>query len=184
MTTNEYISKLNKKIEDIVKFDKPLLLAVKSVMAVQAQRIFIKGKNANDANIGEYKNKELYVNPNRSPKKFPAKGKYGKTKFENGLPHKTGYFVNYLAYKQKIGRNKIIKSVDLFLFGETQKDWSNSEVLKNAKAVKYSPHLYTVELRKHNLDKTDRYGNVFGLTKNERKLFIDVLNEEFKKALR
>lgn len=183
MTTDDFNKKLEAKIALIEKENKPLLLAVKSITAIQAKRIFLDGKNANESPIGTYKNREYYINPANSPKKFPTKGKTGSSKFKNGQPHKTGYFKNFLAFKQAIGRNQRIKTVDLFLSGSLLRNWANAEILAKANARRITQHNYIVALSQINAAKAAGYGNVFGVSKKEKDQFLNVLQVELKKAL-
>jgi hypothetical protein len=179
MTTDEFNRDLQKKIDAIVKEDKPLIIAVKSVSALQSKRIFIDAKNRTGGNIGEYKNKEVYISLENSRSNFTPKGKDGSTKKKNGQPYKTGYFANFLAYKKEIGLNKNTNSVDLLLSGELNRGWSNGLVKKTA-------HNYVITLSDFNYDKVERYDvdDVFGLSKSEKDTMIKVLNAELLKALR
>tara|TARA_R110000868_G_scaffold207029_1_gene456029 strand:- start:1246 stop:1806 length:561 start_codon:yes stop_codon:yes gene_type:complete len=184
MTTKEFSEKLDKQIAEIVKTDIPLMIAVKSVMALQSKRIWLDAKNKSGSAIGSYVDKELYINPKNSPKKFQTKGKYGETKFANGEKHKTGYFFNYLDYKKKIGRNKNANTVNLQLWGELSRNWANGKI-SQAKANKSTVHKYYVSLLEHNYNKVERYGvqEVFGLSKFEKESFYKVINYELFKAL-
>ena len=184
MTTKEFSDKLDKQIAEIVKTDIPLMMAVKSVMALQSKRIWLEGRNKNGSAIGTYSKNELYINPKNSPKKFPTKGKYGETKFANGEKHKTGYFSNYLDYKKKIGRNKNVSTVNLQLYGELSRNWANGKITQ-PRALKSSVHKYYVALLDFNYKKVERYGvqQVFGLSKFELESFYKVLSYELAKAL-
>lgn len=186
MTTEEFNKDLDKKIADLVKFDKPLLFGVKTVMALQSKRIFLDAKDKNGGNIGEYKSEDIYIDPKNSPKKFTPKGKDGKTKKKNGEPYRTGYFASYLDYKKAIGGNKRTSGVDLLLFGELSRDWANAEVVTKAEAKKISPHEYVVDLKELNKNKVERYGvdTVFGLSKSEKDTLLKVINFELLKALK
>lgn len=186
MTTDQFIAKMNKKIEAIEKFDKPLELAVRSVMSLQSKRIFLEGKNSDEGLIGQYGDKEIYVSPSTYPtlKKFPLKGKSGKTTFKNGSPHKTGYFPDYLSFKKAVGKNKKISTVDLFLTGELHRDWANSEVIGKADATKVNQHNYIVTLSEENQNKVERYGRVFNLSLRERGMFLKTVQFELGKAMR
>lgn len=183
MTIDEFAKKIEERIKLIEKEDKPLLLAVKHTTSLQSNRIWIQGKNADESIIGEYKNREYYVNPNNSPKKFPTKGKTDKATFKNGNPHKTGYFKGWLNFKTTIGRNQKVKTVDLFYTGALAKNWANAEVVSKAQAIRINQHNYIVSLTEKNKAKTERYGNVFGLSKKERGAFLFIAQSEFKKAL-
>jgi len=151
MTTSEFNAKLEAKIKAIEKSNKPLELAVRDVMALQSKRIFISGKDADGGVIGTYKGGEIYVSPsaNKGLPAFPLNGKpntEGKTSDKKatvfnirtqkksrinvksgGDARKTGYFTNYLAFKTTIGRNKLIKTVDLFLTGALHRNWANGK---------------------------------------------------------
>ncbi|MES2592392.1 MAG: hypothetical protein V4608_10935 [Bacteroidota bacterium] len=188
MTTDEFVQKLNAKIQAIEKEDKPLQIAVRSIMALQSKRIFLEGKNSSEGNIGEYSKKNIYVSDTirqeaRIPK-FPLKGKNGKEAFKNGNKHKSGYFENYLGFKTSIGRNKRIKTVDLFLSGDLHNNWANSEVVGKANAIRVNQHNYTVLLSEKNQNKAKRYGRVFNLSANEKSKFLLVIQSELAKALR
>lgn len=185
MTTAEFQKSLEKKIADILKYDKPLMLGVKSIMAVQSNRIWLQAKNKNGAAIGTYSSNPIYINPKNSPKKFSTKGKYGETKFADGRSHVTGYFSNYLDYKHTIGRNKNSNTVDLILFGELNRNWANGRIT-NPSAKKVNQHNYVVTLSDTNIKKVERYGvnEVFGLSNIENKLFLKVVSAELAKALK
>ncbi len=192
MTTEEFNKSLEKKLLLILKENKPLLLGVRSVMALQSKRIWLDAKNKSGSPIGTYKGGSIYVSP-KPPKKskrsfgsFPLKGKGGKTTFKNGNKHKTGYFESYLAFKKVIGRNKRTSSVDLLLTGTLSQDWSNSEVVGKATANKINQHNYNVSLSQDSIDKVDRYGvnEVFGLSTIEKGKLLAVVRNELAKALK
>jgi hypothetical protein len=185
MTPLQYSESLQKKIQELERANKPLEVAVRSIMAVQSGRIFIQGKNAEGGNIGEYVNKPVYISPdaNKGLPKFPLKGKDGSTKFKNGKQHKTGYFQNFHDFKKKVGRSKNLQTVDLFLTGNLQKNWANAPTLNQAAAIKINPSHYKVAITEKNYAKAARYGNVFGISKNERNKFYQVIQHELKKAL-
>lgn len=185
MTTSEFIKKQNDKITKIEKENKPLEIAVRSIMSLQSKRIFLEGKNADDGIIGTYSDKEIYISPNANKglPKFPLKGKDGSDTFKNGNKHKSGYFNNYLGFKTSIGRNKRVKTVDLFLTGSLHRNWANSESLTNANATKVSQHNYIVTLKEENANKVSRYPSVFNLSVRERRAFLKVIQFELKKAL-
>jgi hypothetical protein len=189
MTTEQFIAKQQAKIAELVKANKPLALAVKSVMALQSDRIFLKGKNKFGAPIGTYENNEVRINPNKSPKKFTPKGKEGNTTKKNGEPYKTGYFSNWLSYKKAIGKNKNVSTVDLFWTGELLRNWANagtdSNALKQPNAVKIDANTYQVGLSEHNANKVKRYGlnDVFGINKFEKDMFLKAFQFETNRFL-
>lgn len=185
MSTDEFIKQQNEKLNAIVKNNKPLLFAVRSVMALQSNRIFLKGLNKNGSAIGDYGSNEIHINPKNSPKKFTPRGKSGKTKKKNGEPYKTGYFSNWLEYKRAIGKNKNINTVDLKWSNELNRSWANGKVT-NPQATKINVHQYVVELSENNINKVERYGvnEIFGISKSEKDAFMKVLQAELTKALK
>lgn len=180
MTTAQFIKKQQERLKDLIKNNKPLLIAATSTMALQSNRIWIKGLKADLTNIGEYKGGEIYVSVKDSPKKFTPKGKPSSAKKIKN--RKTGYFPSYLSYKEAIGRNQNVKSVDLLLSGELSKDWSNGVVAK-AKPTRVNAHKYVVKIKQSNYVKAERYGNVFGISPSEKVAFLKVLKYELKNAL-
>lgn len=89
-----------------------------------------KGGSVSGRQIGSYNTtKPLYVNPRRAVRAFPVKGKTGKTKFNNGLPHKTAYFTSYSAFRSAVGRN--IAVVNLQLSGKLRRDWAIEQTGKD-----------------------------------------------------
>ena len=185
MTTDDFIKKLDQKIAKLEKEDKPLEIAVRSIMSLQSKRIFLEGKNSEEQTIGTYKGKDVYVNPEKPNKwSFATKGKDGKSAFKNGKTHKTGYFKTYLDFKSAVGRNKRFKTVDLFLTGQLHRNWANSQVIGKATAIKVSQHNYITTLSDDNLKKVERYGNVFNLSVKEKGKFLSIIQFELAKALR
>lgn len=185
MSIDEFIKQQNDKLKAILKYNKPLLFAVRSVMALQSNRIFLKGLNKNGGVIGDYGSNEIHINPKNSPKKFTPRGKDGNTKKKNGEPYKTGYFANWLEYKKTIGKNKKINTVDLLWTGELNRSWSNGKV-NMPEATKINPNHYVVELSENNINKVERYGvdEVFGVSKSEKDAFMKVLQAELINALK
>lgn len=185
MSTAEWISRQQEKIKKLEQENKPLQIAVYSVMSIQSDRIFRKGLNSDGSLIGDYSKKEIYVSPNQNKglPKFQTKGKEGSDTFLNGKKHKTGYFTNYLAFKKAVGRSKLIQTVDLFLTGALIRNWGNSESLSDAKPVRVDQNNYQVRLKEENAIKASKYGNVFGLSKTERTTFLKVIQVELTKAM-
>lgn len=192
MTVDEFNQKFQSKMDQLLNLNKPLEIAVRSTMALVAKRIFLDGKNTSGSNIGEYVNKALYVNPKKigALPKFEAKGKEGDKKFKNGKDHKTGYFENFLSFKEKVGRSRNVKTVDLFLTGDLFRDFANSESVEQAMAEKVNSNYYRVSLTHRNYKKIEAYEKgengkspVFKLSQKEKESFKKVFEFEFKKIL-
>lgn len=211
MTTEEYIAKQRKAFNEIIEKDKPLQIAAKTVVAAQATRIFVEGKNSQGSLIGKSgynDNKEIYVNPSTSPgKKFKPAGKpfeFGRTKAgkiknvrstsrltkEKGeerasaKAHKTRWFSSYKDYRNTIGRRTDV--VDWFLSGDLKSDFSNSKT--NPAPRKVNNHEYVSGLKRdENIKKLegleDKYGEVTKHTKGEKELFFSTVGKEFQLIL-
>lgn len=96
-----------------------------SVRATNLSRIHNEGLDENDTPIGHYNSTTpIYINPKKSPRKFATKGKTGKTTFENGKAHKTGFFASYSAFRSSIGRETSF--VNLQLSGKLMKSYNLS----------------------------------------------------------
>jgi hypothetical protein len=174
MSTQEYITKLRERV-NILQNGNAIGIAAQDTHVQMVERIFEQGKNAQDSEIGSYDpSNPLYVNPKNAPKKFPTKGKDGDSKFENGEPHKTGYFESYKAYRQAVGRQT--GSVDLVLFGNLQSDFGKAVVRKEG--TSWASTVTRVESRNKIAGIEGKYGNVFRLTPNERDNFKQVLASE------
>lgn len=185
-TLAQYTKELEAKIAALEKNDKPLEIATRSVMALQARRIFIQGKASDNSSIGKYSTKDIYISPSNSPKKFPLKGKDGKTKFKNGNLHKTGYFKGYEGFRKAIGRPT--SPVNLTLSGELLKNFSNANSTGEARPVKINQHYYVVRLRENNFKKVtgneEHFGKrIFNLSRSEKDKFKEIITKELARAL-
>lgn len=176
--TEQYIKELRKKLQNL-KSGKAVAIAAQDTHVKVVERIFDKGRNAQDGEIGQYDTSApLYVNPKYSPKKFPKKGKSGKAKFKNGRARKTGFFQSYKDFKQAIGRPTAF--VNLKLSGLLQSDFGKG-------VQRVSPLRHIAAVRNINSDKIkgleDKYGNIFRLTPKERTHYKQVLAYESNKIM-
>lgn len=148
---------------------KNLGIASNTVHAVQSQRIFDQGLNANESKIGNYSKKPAYFSPSQSPVNFPGKGKDGKSKFKNGKPKKSRYFPNgYSGFRQAAGRQN--QFVDLRLSGELAADYivvpSGHDWVSGFQSSKSAAKAEGNE---------DRFGaSIFTLSNTEIDVFLDV----------
>ena len=191
-TVTDYVKKQKRKLENLKTFTVPFLVAVKTTVAEQGTRIFVKGKDSSGGTIGQYNDStSLYVDPNTAPgqasKLKPPTGKTGKTIFAStGKPHKTTYVKSYKGLRQTLGFN--VSFVDLQYTGTLRNDFFNSKTEGVATPTKISDTEYQVKLKnKTNPAKVeglqDKYGKIFDLTKTERKRFFEFLDKEFQLAL-
>ncbi len=184
MTYQEKILKLRKQL-DSLKSSEALHIAAQDTHVKMTERIFIQGRNSDGGSIGEYDTKnDLYINPNKSPKGFETKGKpnekgIAKSKFQDGAPHKTGYFKSYKEYRETIGRE--VSGVNLVLSGDLQNDFGKA-------LIKITDLKFASTLRSDNVKKKEgneaRFGDIFKLTEEEKNNFVDVLKYEIKRTLK
>lgn len=198
MTTDQYISKLQGKIKELEKQNKPFEIAVRSTMALQSNRIFIEGKNSSGSSLGQYDTTlPMYINPLKAPRAtgkkikgieglMPPTGKNGDTVFKNGEPHKTTYVKNYKDYRNRIGRR--VDRVDITLSGDLQSDFRNSVSTTKVTPTKVNTNEYiTVIRRPLNTKKIEglekKYGVFTNLTTQEREAFYKVNEFELRKFM-
>jgi hypothetical protein len=176
MTTDQYIKNQHAKINEL-KSGVVIGIAAQDTHVKMVERIFEEGKDSSGEKAKYNSSDPIYVNPNtESPKRFPPKGKTGKTKFKNGEPHKTGYFNSYKDFRQKIGRETGF--MNLNLFGNLQNDFGKGVVkLTNESWIS----TVTSVLNKGKLEK---FADYFSLNKDERLNFKDVLEFESLKILK
>jgi len=169
ITLRELIETMGDNIEKI-ESGKSLGIAVVSVTAEMGTRIFAKGLDSNADKIGNYNSTNpIYVNPNKSPKKFATKGKTGETTFENGKKHKTGFFKSYKDFRGAIGRENSFVNIDLS--GDLKSDFNSS--VQRVSNTKYEQVLKRNGGKSLGLEK--KYGDIFALTTEENLQFLEIL---------
>jgi hypothetical protein len=135
MTPEQAIAKFNESIKKM-RDAKPYIELFNEVKTQLSERIFVQNKNATGGPIGEYSKKGIYVNPLNAPRSFSTAGKSGKTKFENGKPHKTRYFTDYGQFKTTIGEGS---KVNLRLFRNFERGFNTGDNLKiEGDIIKYT----------------------------------------------
>jgi len=206
MTVQEFVIKTLELKEQIIKFDVPLRIAAYTTLAAQSQRIFSEGKNeSNQQLVYDYKT-PIYVNPKDSPKGFKPAGKpkankkgelvspkkkFGNIKFGGAKGAKvevdraTKYFESYKDFKSFIGRPRGGSYVSFELFGDLKKDFENPKG-NTPEPVKVNDHEYITRVSRDINQKkvegfNEKYGGVFGLSKEEKQLFFDTVAFEFKR---
>lgn len=112
------VTGLDKVLENIKKMgtEGGFRAAVIATYGETVDRIFKDGKASDGTTIGDYSTEPIYVNPDKSPRKFTPLGKNKKSKFKNGKKKKTRYFpTGYAGFRKKAGRNS--PTVNLLLTG-------------------------------------------------------------------
>lgn len=169
-----------------LKEEAPMKRAVLAVHTKQIRRIFERGLDSDNSKIGRYNSTTpLYINPKNSPKSFPTRGKTGRSRFNSGKSHKTGYFKGYKQFRQSIGREA--NFVNLRLSNDLQSDFANSASTRgiaSPKPRKLGKFVYVLGVsRQENAQKLNniesKYGDVFGLSKGEQDFYLDTLSKEY-----
>lgn len=213
ITMQQYIANLEKKLNDLDTFSKPLRIAAFDVTAKMGERIFDEGKKADGttiinhkAGIGGsqlYSEKPIYVSGKAVPKprgvlagKPQGKRKTGRTKrevkrkgelFAVETKHSSKYFATgYKGYRENVGRQT--GYIDLVLTGELRLDFSNGKK-ETPEPRKINELEYHIRLDKQiNLDKREgleeKYGEIFAVSNEERELFNQTVGREFRRILK
>ena len=164
MTTDQFISKLKKKLRDLESENRPLKIAALATHQQVSKRIF-------EDSLDTHNRKIAYVNP-----KGPRLGSYS---------------LSYAKYRAKRNRTDT-SEVTFNLTGDFESDYMNSQSVTSAQPHKINTNLYTVELRKskgeishaelRDIFENDFYKTkIFTLSKQEIELFYKVAADEFKK---
>ena len=157
---NEYLNLIT-KINDAIRSERNLRVALTTVMAVHKPRIFEQGKDASNSKIGTYG-----TNPISIAKKNQAR-QTGKTTFKGG----------YAEYKRDIGKNPgfvILRNTDQMMmdYGIVQNGLQFGFGFQNDVNGDKSGWL------------SDKYQkDIFELSDNEVDLLVNVLVDQLNKAL-
>lgn len=145
---------LKNKLINPQAIDTAVRIAATTALAEIKTRVFERGEASDDADIGVYSRKPLYVSLSESPRKFVPRGKNSDSpKLKNGKQRKSGYFKGgYDEFKTVVGRN--IGKVNLSLSGQLNNQmtiiatskgygigWNNTET-----RAKYFPKKYKKEI--------------------------------------
>ncbi len=179
--------KYSSNIQEVVLDLKGKLTDAKQVSALQRtigtyllasnlRRIHNDGVAVDGSQIGHYDAlTPLYVNPSRSTRKFPVKGKTGKTRFDNGNPHKTAYFDSYKKYRDEIDKETAVVNLQLsgklklsFVLEQQGADWLIG--FKNDYGKKISER------------QEEKWGKqIWGVTTQDRSQINTIINDFIKK---
>jgi len=186
MTPEEFADKLRRNLQEIEQRDEPLRRASLATHSSMAERIFIKGEDANNSKIGDYSlDSPEYVTPEGYwdfAALKPPKGKYGNQTFKNGKKHKSTYVGHYENLRSKIGRQTAF--VDFFIRGDFRSDFVGNvqqESFPPAKLRELNVNEYYSAFSRSKKDVTHgelasifekKYGTtIFDLTEQEKEEF-------------
>lgn len=200
LTADQFLEKLIRTKIAITVDDTPLKLGSYSAIALQSIRIFTDGKSSSGTKIGNYSEKDIWVNPQPPSGDFiprnsggfsPPTGKTGKTIFESGKKkgqaHKTSYFKGWKGLREAQGLQT--GTVDLNFGGELFSDFCNPQggtpTTRKVSNQEYVTSLKRVLSEKKLSGAEDRFNVTIGhLTQEEKKRFYEVVGFEFRKILK
>jgi len=175
MTPIEFQRKLTGKIADL-NTAKLIFPIAQETQRKMITRLFEEGEGA-QGKLGTYSTDEGYYTKKQFKNKgaFKAKGKTGKTKFENGEPHKSMFLPQgYKELKQVQGYESGF--VNLQYSKDLRNDFSTGMKIKGDKVI-------AVVKRNINADKTEwlskKYGaKTFHHTQEEKNFFAKEVSKE------
>ena len=175
MTPIEFQRKLEAKIADL-NTAKLIFPAAQETHRRLIKRLFDEGEGA-QGKLGKYSTDAQYFTKKQFKNKgaFKAKGKTGKTKFENGEPHQSMYLEQgYQELKQIQGYESSF--VNLTYSSDLRNDFSTGMVIKGDK-------VFAMVKRAINSDKvgwlSDKYGDkTFKHTEEEKTFFRTEVSRE------
>lgn len=175
MTPIEFQRKLEAKIADL-NTAKLIFPIAQETQRRLIKRLFDEGEGA-QGKLGSYSTDSGYYTKKQFKNKgaFKAKGKTGKTKFDNGEPHKSMYLEDgYKELKQVQGYESSF--VNLQYSKDLRNDFSTGLMIKGDKVL-------SVVKRGINADKTkwlsDKYGEkTFKHTEEEKTFFRTEVSKE------
>lgn len=193
ITTQEFLNKLQRIQLKLKEDDTPLRLASYSAIALQSVRIFTQGKDSSGSKIGDYSQKDIWINPDaksfvpRNSGGFTGKGKTGKSVFAlTGKPHKTTFFEGWKGFREAQGLQS--GTVDLNYTGELFSDFCNPQ--GGVPTTRKVTNTEFVTSLKRNLSKLKLAGNedrfdatIGNLTDSEKDKFYTVARFELRKLL-
>lgn len=172
------IEQLLKDLNALVDRDKTLRIAALSTHAVNKNRIFGEGGDADGGKIGSYSTEPTYISNRNSPVKVRPVGKNGDTTFSDGTPHKSAYFHGgYKEYRSTIGRQT--STVDLRLSGQME----SSYVVKAQGNIYVSGFLNPLDDLKADGNEERFEKEIFALSEKEADIFLSVYLEQIDKQL-
>lgn len=192
MTAQQFKDRLLKIAEQIKTDNIPFKIGTYTVVAEQAKRIFSEGKNTDGKKAQYNKTTPLYLNPATTfngGKLGEPVGKNGDKVFKSGIkkgqPHKTVYLESYYDYREKIGRET--EFVNWELSGDLKLDFENPQG-NVPTPIKVSENEYLSGLkRSENIKKREglenKYGRIFFLSEEEKKVFYETVSFELRKLL-
>jgi len=207
MTPSEFATKINQKIEELRRYNRPLNVAAASTHGKMVKRIFVDGGSADGGKIGSYSTADIYLKALSDPiGNFGKKKKpYGlATRNKRGLDPKTGkdgqekfktvdraritkYFEGWKGFREAQGLQTAV--VDLNNTGDMFFDFAKSNLPFLDRVDQINVDTYASTFTKP-LNALKASGNeehfkksIFKLTSEEKSGFYRLLNLELRQDL-
>lgn len=188
----EYASHLNRNLERFANSKAEFQLAVYETLRRADKRIFDEGKDGNNNDIGSYSNKPLYVSVNSATtrRKVTPSGKNSSSKtFKNGKPRKSGFFINYTAFKTQQGMNTNGGKVNLQLTKHFRRAFLTKAFPISVKGTMIQIEIGVKPSTANPLGKLhglmhDKYPQAFKFTPAEKAFLLNEIREIFLNDLR
>lgn len=148
---------------DAANVQKAMRIAAVDVLADAGERIFEKGLDSSDSQIGNYSTKPIYINKKDTPKKA-------------GIEKEKTYFFpgGYKQFKQEI---KGTSTVNLQVFGRLRNDYKTSREVVSGYDMRYELKDEENAEKKEYVE--DHFGkDIFSLTKKEIETVTNTFNFE------
>lgn len=186
MNLNQYIELEKKRLAELLASDKPVFFGSQASLVGLSRRVFMHGKNADGSPIGDYSQKDIWINPNkmrvRNKKGFvPLKGKKGNTEFKSdpARKRKTSYFEGWKGFREAQGLRTGF--INLNYTGDLKSDIENP-IDGRPTPIKISEGKYKVAIKRdENVKKYPGWTEALKFSQAEIKEFYRIAELEFRR---
>ena len=186
MNLNQYIELEKKRLAELLASNKPVFFGSQAALVGLSRRVFMQGKNADGSPIGDYSQKDIWINPNkmrvRNKKGFvPLKGKKGNTEFKSdpARKRKTSYFEGWKGFRETQGLRTGF--INLNYTGDLKSDIENP-IDGIPTPIKISEGKYKVAIKRdENVKKYPGWTEALKFSQAEIKEFYRIAELEFRR---
>lgn len=195
MTPIEYADKLRLALSEIERENKPLAIAAATMTAQMSERIFVNGQDVNNAPIGVYSKKGLYIGTDElralkmagqatgkgKPNKDGKASDTFKTGKKAGTKHRTTYFAGWEAVRKAAGKPTDVVNLDFI--GDLKSDFAVSSLLR-VDVHEYNIRFRSDENKNKALGNEDHFNKtIFTPSQQEKDKFFSTAEFELRKLL-
>lgn len=184
MTLQQHIEHIKRVSEDLLRAERPVVLAAGSAIAEFSERVFVDGRASTGGQFQYNSTSPLYVNPaktfgNTSGLK-PPRGKNGNTEFRSGKKHKTTWVESYKALRGLVGRPNTF--VNWTATGDLKSEIENRSLIRVGD-LDYKFRVNSEENSGKLSGLIKKYTGVFRLSDAEKQTYYKAFEFEFRKLL-